>query len=284
MPRVEEIGLCWHDGGYEAYRGKTNPTGKGKTRKKAELILALKRNNPDLTASEIATIVGTTENYVYKVLSKGKVERWGLNRSESDNRVVGVHGLWFYEDVVLREWYEVLDAPVVNRRTGMKQVGFKERGDPCACQIHKNGRVVVYAFRPGWKRWLREELVRRGWKEGWADLLVSGLRFEAKTIEAHTRVEGGWLNNKFILKTAFGVFVLRDDSPERNTLELKLSVPDLSKFLGLPEIQKRIEVLERGSVTTLQNLKTLTALLVKMSYDLEEIKQLLKEFLGTYLS
>ena len=41
-------------------------------------------------------------------------------------------------------WLDVLVAPVVNVRTGMKQVGFEGRGDPCSCQIHGNGHFIIW--------------------------------------------------------------------------------------------------------------------------------------------
>jgi len=57
--------------------------------------------------------------------------------------------------------------------------------------------------------------------------------------------------------------VIRDDSPTKNMLEVKLSVPDLSKYLGLPEIKSQLNLLTRGSMTTNQLLRALVTLLLR---------------------
>ena len=106
------------------FRGKTLPKKKSKVLTKKELIVKYRLNNPKMRAFEIAGKVHTTDSYVWKVLSehrdRGKVERGGWGR------IFG-HGKVWYEWWVPRGWLDVLDAPVVNARTGMRQVGFKAR-------------------------------------------------------------------------------------------------------------------------------------------------------------
>lgn len=240
-----------------------SPSVKSEVQDKCQLIIRYKLNNPEMKASEIAQKARTTLGYVYNVLSdykrRMKSERWGLGRSAG---LVG-RGLSFYEDAVPWGWYGDLVAPVVNVRTGMKQVGFKAHGDPCSCQFHKNGRVVIFPHALGWQDWLIERLASCGWNRGRAEFLVMNCRLTVKVVEAGVKVPEGYLPKDLLLKTAWGFMLVRDDSPTKNTLEVKISVPDLERYLGLPEIKKQLDLLVQGGLTTQQLLRAAVALLLQ---------------------
>jgi hypothetical protein len=174
----------------------------------------------------------------------------------------------FYEDQVLPSWVEALRAPVVNPRTRMKQLGFLSAGDPVSAQFHRNGRVIVFPHGLEWREWLTEELTRRGWDSERAELLMRSLHFVVKTAEGGIRTHDGFLPKDLIVKTAWGFMLVKDDSPSKNTLEVRLSVPDLERYLGLPEIRKELEVLTHGSMTMQQVLRALV-FLVKRSLEKE---------------
>lgn len=239
-----------------------NHTPTSENANKAHYIRQFKTNNPKVKASEIADKAKTSVGYVYNVLSKSK--RRGEVERRREDRLFGVaHGKFFYRDMVLPEWYSSLQAPVVNSRTGMKQVGFKESGDPCTCQIHKNGGVVVFPHSLGWEEWLREALIGHGWDYDRASLLVNNLTIQVVLAEAGVKIPDGLLPKDILIKTAWGVVIVRDDSPTKNMLEVKLSVPDLNRYLGLPEIRNKLDLLTMGSMTTNQLLRGLAALLLR---------------------
>jgi hypothetical protein len=176
----------------------------------------------------------------------------------------------FYEDQVLPGWVEVLRAPVVNPRSGMKQLGFLAAGDPVSAQFHRNGRVIVFPHKVEWREWLTDELTRRGWDSERAELLTRSLHFAVKTAEGGIRTHDGFLPKDLMLKTSWGFMLVKDDSPSRNTLEVRLSVPDLERYLGLPEIRKELELLTHGTMTMQQALRAL-AILVKRSLEREGV-------------
>ena len=70
----------------------------------------------------------------------------------------------------------------------------------------------------------------------------------------------GLLPKDLIVKTAWGFMLVKDDSPSKNTLEVRLSVPDLERYLGLPEIRKQLCVLTQGTMTMQQALRALVFL------------------------
>jgi hypothetical protein len=43
--------------------------------------------------------------------------------------------------------------------------------------------------------------------------------------------------------------LVKDDSPGKNILEIRLSVPDLERYLGVPEIRKELAVLMQVTMT-----------------------------------
>jgi hypothetical protein len=239
-----------------------NHTFKDEKRSKVYYILQLKRNNPEMRASEIAARIQTTPSYVYNVLSKNR-KRGEVERGREDRLYAVAHGHYFYRDKVWSEWCKELVAPIVNPRTGMKQVGFKEYGDPCSCQIHKGGGVMVFPHALGWREWLQKALMKCGWDLGRASLLVNNLTIQVVLAEAGVKVLDGFLPKDLFLKTAWGMAVIRDDSPTKNMLEVKLSVPDLSRYLGLPEMQTKLDLLTKGSLTMNQLLRGLIALLLQ---------------------
>jgi hypothetical protein len=176
----------------------------------------------------------------------------------------------FYEDQVLPAWVEALRAPVANPRTGMKQLGFLAAGDPVSAQFHRNGRVIVFPHGLDWREWLTEELVRCGWDSERAELLTRSLHFVVKTAEGGIQTHDGYLPKDLMLKTSWGFMLVKDDSPSKNTLEVRLSIPDLERYLGLPEIRKQLEVLTHGSMTSQQLLRAALQILILVKRSLEK--------------
>ena len=80
----------------------------------------------------------------------------------------------------------------------------------------------------------------------------------------------GFLPKDLFLKTEWGVVVVRDDSPTKNTLELKLSVPDLKRFLGLPEIQNELRMLTQGTMAYNQLVRALIPMIMQLKSKLSE--------------
>ncbi len=237
-------------------------TVKSKERTKRELVIQYYLNNPRMKAREIARKARTSVGYVWNVLSRYK-KRMGSERWGSERLYGGVRGVSFFEDAVLPEWYEELRAPVVNSRTGMKQIGRKSRGDPCSLQIHRNGRVIIFAHALGWQDWLVDRLVDCGWAQSRGRLLVDNCRLTVKVLEAGVKVPKGIIPKDLIVKTAWGFMLVKDDSPTKNTLEVKISVPDLELYLGLPEIRKKLQLLVQGGLTHEQLLRAVFALLIQ---------------------
>jgi len=215
-----------------------------KKRTKKQYINQYTLNNPYIKPSDIAQKANTSLSYVYNVISESKKsvrsERYSSKRYGD---FVSGHGLFFYEDCVPSGWYDALDVPVVNVRTGMKQVGFKKKGDPCTCQVHRGGRVIVFTHGLGWKDWLVSELKSSGWEDDQALLLINGLHCSLKVAEGGVKIPKGSFPKDFHLQTDWGFVVVIDDSPMKNTLEIKLNVPDLARFLGLPEIHKKLDLI-----------------------------------------
>jgi len=237
-------------------------TVKSKERTKRELVIQYYINNPRMNARQIARKAKTSVGYVWNILSKYKremsSERWGSKRLYG-----GVRGLSFFEDAVLPEWYDELGAPVVNSRTGMKQIGLKSNGDPCSLQIHRNGRVIIFTHALGWQDWLVDRLMECGWAQSRGRLLVDNCRLTVKVLEAGVKVPKGIISKDLIVKTTWGFMLVRDDSPTKNTLEVKISVPDLERYLGLPEIRKKLQLLVQGGLTHEQLLRAALALLIQ---------------------
>jgi hypothetical protein len=150
----------------------------------------------------------------------------------------------------------------------MKQIGFKSNGDPCTCQIHRGGRIIVFPHSLGWRNWLAGELACKGWDKDRAELLVQNLNYTLINAEAGVKVPEGYLPKNLCLKTEWGVAVVKDDSPTKNTLELRLSVPDLKKFLGLPEIKHELQMLTQGTMAYNQLIRALLPLIVRLNNQL----------------
>ena len=237
-------------------------TARSEERTKRQLIIDYHLKSPTMKARQIARMVKTSVGYVWNVLSryKGNVSS---KQSGSKRLYGGVRGVSFYEDAVLPGWYEELRAPIVNSRTGMKQIGRKNKGDPCSLQIHRSGRVIIFPHSLGWQDWLADRLVECGWNRSQSRLLVDNCRFTVKIVEAGVKVPMGILPKDLIVKTAWGFMLVRDDSPTKNTLEVKISVPDLERYLGLPEIRKDLKLLVQGGLTHGQLLRAVVALLLQ---------------------
>jgi hypothetical protein len=145
----------------------------------------------------------------------------------------------------------------------MKQVGFKGKGDPCSLQLHRNGRAIVFPHALGWQDWLVDRLVECGWERSRGRLLVDNCRLTVKVLEAGVKIPDGYLPKDLMIKTAWGFMLVRDDSPTKNTLEIKISVPDLERYLGLPEIKKDLQLLVQGGLTHDQLLRAVVAMLLQ---------------------
>jgi len=180
------------------------------------------------------------------------------------------HGKVFYENWVSRDWFISLKAPVVNPRTDMKQLGFKGRGDPCSCQIHPNGHLVIWPRSSGWRDWLVEELSVCGWSRENATVVAYHSSLNVTVVEGGVKPgDPGFLPKDLYLETEWGAVLVRDDSPEKSVLELKLSIPDMRRYLDIPEIKQRLEVLEQGSLTVAQRLRAIEAILFGISRILQ---------------
>lgn len=113
-------------------------TPNGETRSKLSYIRKLRALNPQMSAKEIAEKAGTTTGYAYNVLSKTR-RKSEIERGREDRGNATIHGQCSYQVEVLPEWYNQFDVPIMNAKTGMKQLGFVKYGDPCSCQLHMNG-------------------------------------------------------------------------------------------------------------------------------------------------
>ena len=214
-----------------------------KKRTKKQYIKQYILNNHYYEPSDIAQKANTSLSYVYNVISESKKSVRSERYYSKHLGGLSSHGLSFFEDSVLSSWYDALNVPIVNPKTGMKQVGFKKKGEPCTCQVHRNGRVIVYPHGLGWKDWLVSELKSSGWEDDQAFLLIDSLHSSLKVAEVGVKTPEGYLPKNICLRTAWGVVVVKDDSPSKNTLEIKLNVPDLARFLGLPEIHKKLDLI-----------------------------------------
>jgi hypothetical protein len=152
----------------------------------------------------------------------------------------------------------------------MKQIGLIENNDPCSCQIHPNGHLIIWPRSIGWREWLSEKLQVFGWNRELSKLVVNQIILNVNVVEVGVKPgDPAFLPNDLFLKTDWGAVLVRDNTPEKGVLELKLSVPDLNAYLGLPEIRKKLEVIEQGSVTHAQSQKTIEALLFSLLRVLE---------------
>lgn len=248
-------------------KGKALPTSKGLKGTKKHFIRVYYENRGG-SAKEIAQKAKTTPGYVSKVLSQIRNE--GKKQRGRNGRIFA-HGNSFYDWAVMPETAAMLQAPVMNPKTGMKQVGFK-RINPCSCQIHPNGHIIIWAHSTGWKDWLTSEFVRLGWPVNVARFVVESAKFQVSTIEAGTKpIDPTLLPDVLYIESEWGMALVKDNSPEKNVLEVRFNIPRMQHFLGLPEIRKRLAVIEQGSVTLNQAYKSIVALLLQLNRQWEVI-------------
>lgn len=234
-------------------------TTKSKVHFKKSLILKYHRNNPKMTASDIAKKVKTSPNYVWKVISEARNPSKDIRGRRGR---IFAHGKVFYEWWVAESRLVELAAPVVNPRTGLRQVGFRRNGDPCSCQIHPNGHLIIWPRSCSWRDWLVEEFCCRGWTKENCRVIVDNANLNVCVVEGGIKPrDPGFLPKDFYLETEWGVVLARDNSPERGVLELKMSIPKMQKYLGIREITKKLEVIEQGSITMAQRQRAIEALL-----------------------
>ena len=67
-----------------------------------------------------------------------------------------------------------------------------------------------------------------------------------KAIEYGVKVPKGLLLDKLLLKTTWGLMLVKDYSPKRNTLEeMRINILNLDRYLGLSKIRKGLQLLIR---------------------------------------
>ncbi len=246
----------------ENLQGKVLPTTESKENTKQSCIIKCHLNNPQLSASEIAKQFKTTVGYVWKVLSNARKPSKDIR---GRNGRIFAHGKVFYEWWVTPSALTNLKAPVINSRTGMKQIGSLKQSDPCSCQIHPNGHLIFWPHSNSWREWLAKELTNLGWRKDLAQLIVERATINVNVVEGGVKPgDPGFLPKDLYLEMEWGVVLVRDDTPEKGVLEVKLSVPEMQKYLGLPDIRKRLEVIEHCSITQAQSQKTIQALLISL--------------------
>jgi hypothetical protein len=247
---------------------KVLPTTEGKENTKKAFIIKYHANNPQVSASEIAQKIKTTPSYVWKVLSEARKPSKDVR---GRNGRIFAHGKVFYGWSITQNTLSMLKAPVANHRTGMKQIGSRKRQDPCSCQIHVNGHLIIWPRSLGWREWLVEELTSCGLNNEDSRLIVERAELNVTMGEGGLKPgDPGFLPKDFCLQTEWGLVVVRDDTPEKGVLEVKLSIPDMQRYLGLPEIRKRLEIIEQGSMTQAQLQRTIQALLISLNRELRE--------------
>ena len=175
------------------------PTTQGKKQTKKAYIFEYHKNNPLATASEVANKIKTSPGYVWKVLS---IARTPSKDVRGRNGRIFAHGKVFYEWVVTESSVVKLNAPVVNFRTGMKQVGVK-RENPCSCQVHPNGHLIIWVHSNGWREWLIQALTGHGWGSELARLVVEQARLNVSVVEGGVKPgEPSFLPKDIYLETA----------------------------------------------------------------------------------
>jgi len=107
-----------------------------------------------------------------------------------------------------------------------------------------------------------EELSVRGWSRENARVMVDHAQLNVSVVEGGVKPgDPGFLPKDLYLETEWGVVICKDDSPEKSVLELKLSIPKMQSYLGIPDLLKRLEVIEQGSMTVAQRQRAIEALL-----------------------
>ena len=246
---------------------KDLPTSQGKKRTKKQFILDYAKNRP-ISALEVANKIDTSPSYVWKVLSQ---ERSLGKKLRGRKGRIFAHGKFYYGWTVMPDTAALLQAPVINPRTGMKQIGYK-RVNPCSCQIHPNGRIIIWPHSTGWKEWLTSEFIRLGWKVNVARFVVDQAMIQFSSIEAGAKpIDPTFLPEELFIEAEWGVAIVKDNTPEKGVLEVKFDIPKMQHFLGLPEIRKRLQVIEQGSVTLNQTYRTVVALLLSQNNHWEDI-------------
>ncbi|MEM3574705.1 MAG: hypothetical protein QXQ76_03085 [Candidatus Bathyarchaeia archaeon] len=211
-----------------------------------DAIIALKRENPHLTAPQIAAQLGTTVPYVWKVLSQarkgkgqGKGWRGGLGPPPEPlpkpalpppkPPEVECHAI-YYRDQGPTGWYRACPAP-----KGLNQNGQKVYScESFSFQIWPSGVYMVWPYRGDWKDALKR------WVSSWLDpeaaqLMVDGLCAENRTI--HAAIHHPGIPTGYRIRIP-GIGALETDkSPWKDgTLELKLNL----------SLEERIDAMERA--------------------------------------
>lgn len=183
-------------------QSKVLPTTQGKVKTKKTLILECHRNSPQMTAFNIAEKLKTSPSYVWKVLSESR--KLGKEIRGRRGRIFA-HGKVFYEWWVPKSWLATLEATGVNPRTGLRQVGFRHNRDPCSCQIHPNGHLIIWPRSSGWRDWLIEELSSCGWTRENARVVVEYAQLNVSVVEGGIKPgDPGFLPKDFVLGNGVG--------------------------------------------------------------------------------
>jgi hypothetical protein len=256
------------------HKGKILPTIQSNKYTKKHFIKEYAKNRP-LNAIEIANLANkivTTPNYVHKVLSIARTEGKMLRGRKGR---IFVHGKSYFGWSVMPDTASMLLAPVLNSRTGMKQIGYKGV-NPCSCQIHSNGRIIIWPHSTGWKEWLISEFIRYGWTAEMARFVVEQALIQFSSIEGGAKpIDPTFLPETLFIEAEWGVALVKDNTPEKSVLEVRFNIPRMHHFLGLPEIRKRLAVIEQGSVTLNQAYKSVVALLLQQNRQWEALAEFL---------
>jgi hypothetical protein len=122
--------------------------------------------------------------------------------------------------------------------------------------------MIVWDRDVGWRNWLINELSYCGWSHEDAQLVVDHVHLNVKVVEVGVRPrDKTMLPKDFCLETEWGVLLCRDNSPEKSVLELKLSIPRMQSYLGIPEIMKWLKAIEQGFLTVARRQRVIEALL-----------------------
>jgi len=236
-----------------------------------QLVLDYLRSEPIVYAKAITTRFGWSAAKARQVLSRmcraNYIERIQSKRSgvyrlvTAERRRSGVpfddpvpnlgyhegsFGFWYVH--VPSFWVRRLSAPVVNLRTGMKQIGWKVNNDPCSAQLERNGTVRVYphASQDAWRHWLQREVIRYGWPPDQAKLFNDKLTHTLRNVEfvgPQLPEQEATILPRVVSVPAMGVTLSVDDTPKPRTLELKIDVQGLERFLQINQIRSTVEEL-----------------------------------------
>lgn len=221
---------------------------EGQVKTKKEFILKLIRSkNPDQSLRELAETHNLSYGYMRNIRSRYMTSKRGrLGRSS----LYDVHGLCFFYESIPVSWVEGLDVLVVNGRSGMRQIGFKGKGDPCSVQFEKNGAVRIYVHRRIWRPWLLERLLGAGWNSDQAESLAFSKNLKPKRVEVPVRIPGiDSLAERLgfdDLVTDAGISIHLRDGSHPDAAEVVVDFNGLAGHLGIADLKRDMAAVKAG--------------------------------------